>query len=333
MDSSTQDHIHLLGTFAVRFAVGAPQNGARRSAARLPGNFKCLLLKQKIFGMLYAESGCGLLQFCSIEKGSTMIKKALTAGFIVAALASGLAQAQGSASPHTITGNVGLYSQYIFRGLTQTDRDPAIQGGFDYSHSSGFYLGTWASNISWLRDFGAYTAGGSAEIDFYGGFRNTFGKSDFGYDVGLLYYWYPGTTAPGAVDADTLEVYGALSWKWLSAKLSYALSDDVFGVQNADGTYYLDFTASYPVPNSKLSLVAHYGIQKFTGSTGTFDNDTNASYEDWKLGVSYALPKDFTIGAFYTDTSMDATQQAFYTTPTGRFLGKDTFTVYISKTF
>jgi hypothetical protein len=61
MDSSTQDHIHLLGTFAVRFAVGAPQNGARRSAARLPGKFKCLLLKQKIFGMLYAESGCGLL--------------------------------------------------------------------------------------------------------------------------------------------------------------------------------------------------------------------------------------------------------------------------------
>ena len=245
-----------------------------------------------------------------------MIKNALTAGFIVAALGSGLAQAQGSASPHTLTGNVGLYSQYIFRGLTQTDRDPAIQGGFDYSHASGFYAGTWASNISWLRDFGAYQSGGSAEIDFYGGFRNTFGKSDFGYDVGVLYYWYPGTTAPGAVDADTFEVYGALSWKWLSAKLSYALSDDVFGVRNADGTYYLDFTATYPVPNTKLSLIAHYGIQEFNGSTGTFDNDANASYKDWKLGVSYALPRDFTIGAFYTDTSMNATQEAFYTTPT-----------------
>ena len=65
------------------------------------------------------------------------------------------------------------------------------------------------------------------------------------------------------------------------------------------------------------------------------DNDTIASYKDWKIGVTYALPKDFTIGAFYTDTDMSATQQAFYT-PTAygaRFLGKDTFTVFIQKTF
>ena len=264
-----------------------------------------------------------------------MIKKIVTAGFLVGALSSGLAYAQGSTSPHTLSGNVGLYSQYIFRGLTQTDRDPAIQGGFDYSHAGGFYAGTWASNVSWLRDFNVYTSGGSAEIDFYGGFRNSFGKDgDFGYDVGLLYYWYPGTTAPGATDADTFEIYGALSWKWLSAKINYALSKDVFGIPNADGTYYLDFTASYPVPNTKLNLIAHYGIQKFTGSTGTFDNDSNASYEDWKLGASYALPKDFTIGAYYTDTSMDSTQKAFYTSPSnGRFVGDGTFTVYISKSF
>ena len=197
----------------------------------------------------------------------------------------------------------------------------------------GLAAGSWVLCDRFTDATYAYQSGGSAEIDFYGGFRNTFGKSDFGYDVGVLYYWYPGTTAPGAVDADTFEVYGALSWKWLSAKLSYALSDDVFGVRNADGTYYLDFTATYPVPNTKLSLIAHYGIQEFNGSTGTFDNDANASYKDWKLGVSYALPRDFTIGAFYTDTSMNATQEAFYTTPTGRFIGKDTFTVYISKTF
>ena len=196
-----------------------------------------------------------------------MLKKTLMAGLIAIASGSGIAQAQQAASPHTISGNVGLYSQYIFRGLNQTDRDPAIQGGFDYSHSSGFYAGTWASNISWLRDAGAYTGGGSAELDFYGGFRNAIGNSDFGYDVGLLYYWYPGTTAPGVTDADTFEIYGALSWKWLSAKLSYAVSSDVFGVQNADGTYYLDFTATYPVPNTKLSLVAHYGIQEFDGSS------------------------------------------------------------------
>jgi len=269
-----------------------------------------------------------------------MIKKTLTAGLLSVALGSGLAQAQQPASPHTLGANVGLYSQYVFRGLTQTNGDPAIQGGFDYSHASGFYAGTWASNISWLTDSTSVTGytSSSMEWDFYAGFRNTFGKSDFGYDVGLLYYYYPGTrsdiAAPGSVDADTLEIYGALSWKWLSAKLSYALSDDVFGVANADGTYYLDFTASYPVPNTKLSLVAHYGIQKFTGSAAPgFSNDDNASYEDWKIGASYALPQDFTIGAYYTDTSMDATQEAFYTNALGRRVGKGAFTVYVSKSF
>ncbi len=271
-----------------------------------------------------------------------MIKKTLMAGIVAAALSSGLAQAQEPASPHTISANVGLFSEYVFRGLTQTNGDPAVQGGFDYSHSSGLYAGTWASNISWLTDSPAATGytSSSLEWDFYGGFRNTFGKSDFGYDVGLLYYYYPGTHNPPAagapatsVDADTLEIYGALSWKWFSAKLSYALSDDVFGVANADGTYYLDLTASYPVPNTKLTLLAHYGIQEFTGNTGAFDNDTNASYEDWKLGATYALPQNFTIGAYYTDTSMDSAQEAFYTNGEGRKVGDSTFTVFISKTF
>jgi uncharacterized protein (TIGR02001 family) len=263
-----------------------------------------------------------------------MFKKTLVAAAVAATLAPCIATAAES-SPHTLTGNVGFFSQYIFRGLTQTDTDPALQGGLDYSHSSGFYLGTWASNVSWLRDFGSYSSGGSMEWDFYGGFKGTFGKSDFGYDVGLLQYWYPGTVVPGGNKADTLEVYGALSWKWLSAKLSYALSDKVFGVANANGTYYLDLSANIPLAD-KFALQLHYGDQKFTGNTGAFDNDANASYSDWKIGATYALPKDFTIGAYYTDTNMDATQTAFYTTPAGagsRFLGKDTFTVFIQKTF
>jgi len=266
-----------------------------------------------------------------------MLKKSVIAGLTAAALAPAFAQAQTPpASPHTITGNVGFFSQYIFRGLNQTDKEPALQGGLDYSHWNGFYLGTWGANISWLRDFGSYSAGGSLEWDFYGGYKNTIGKTDFGYDVGLLYYWYPGTVTSGFVKADTLEIYGALSWKWLSAKLSYAISDDVFGVANADGTYYVDLTASVPLGKTGLTLIAHYGMQEFSGNTGAFDNDANASYKDWKLGVNYALPKDFTIGAFYTDTDMTAMQKTFYTTPAGagsRFVGKETFTVFIQKTF
>ena len=115
-----------------------------------------------------------------------MFKKAIISGLITTAFAAGTALAQTPAAPaapaapasdHTFTGNVGLFSQYIFRGLTQTDRQPAIQGGFDYSHSSGFYLGTWASNISWLKEnfstppatiTGQYASGGSVEIDKIG---------------------------------------------------------------------------------------------------------------------------------------------------------------------
>ena len=274
-----------------------------------------------------------------------MFRKTVIAGITAAALGSGLAEAQQPpASPHTLTGNFGFFSQYIFRGLTQTDRQPAAQGGFDYSHESGFYVGTWASNISWLQDFCSYKSGGSLEWDIYGGYKGTFGKSDFGYDVGLLYYWYPGDVATGSNKADTLEAYGALSWKWLSAKLSYSLQDKTFGVADSQGTYYLDLTANYPFTD-KLTGVLHYGIQKYSGNTNTAaglctsggvvikDNDACASYKDWKVGLNYSLPKDFTVGVFYTDTSMTTAQERFYTTTTGRKVGDGTATVFVQKTF
>jgi uncharacterized protein (TIGR02001 family) len=265
-----------------------------------------------------------------------MFKKVLIATAVAATLAPCIATAaEAESSPHTLTGNVGFFSQYIFRGLTQTDKEPAIQGGFDYSHSSGIYLGTWGANVSVLRDTGLYSSGGSMEWDIYGGYKGTIGKSDFGYDVGFLQYWYPGTVASGANTADTLEVYGALTWKWLSGKLSYAISDKVFGVSDAQGTYYLDLSANIPL-GDKFALQVHYGDQKFTGSTGGVNNDSFASYSDWKLGVTYSLPKDFTIGAFYTDTNMSSDQKNFYTSTSAagsRFLGNDTVTVFIQKTF
>lgn len=258
----------------------------------------------------------------------TIASLSVAAALSVPALA--LAQ-QAPAGPHTLTGNFGFFSQYIFRGLTQTDHKPALQGGFDYAHSSGFYLGTWASNISWLSDYGAYT-GSSMEWDFYGGYKGSLG-GDLGYDVGLLQYWYPGKVAAGATKADTLEGYGALSWKWLSAKLSYSLGNKTFGVPDSRGTYYLDFTATYPM-SDKVNVIAHYGIQKFKGNSGGVSNDSVASYKDWKLGASYGLPKDFTVGAFLTGTSMNGTQEAFYTPPgTGTKLGNTTATVYVQKTF
>jgi uncharacterized protein (TIGR02001 family) len=282
-----------------------------------------------------------------------MFKKTAIAGLVAAALGSGLAQAQAPAapaSPHTLTGNMGFFSQYIFRGLTQTNGKPALQGGFDYAHSSGFYAGTWGSNISWLSDGNppAYADGGSLEWDFYGGYKWGFG-GDFTLDLGTLYYYYPGsanTTAfkggtPLNPKADTWEVYSGLSWKWLSAKFSYSVNNKTFAVADSSGTYYLDFSANYPVGDSGVTVIAHYGIQKYKGNDaryGALGNDNACSYEDWKLGVSYALPKDFTVGVFYTDTS-GANSFCYGTAAEGGFnaypknIAKGTGTAFISKTF
>lgn len=259
---------------------------------------------------------------------------------IAAALASALAvpafsaHAEEPASPHTFTGNVGLFSQYVFRGISQTNEDIALQGGFDYSHASGFYVGTWASNISWLTDAPAGVdpaySSSSMEIDVYGGYKFAV-TEDIGMDVGILQYIYPGDRNPGITKADTTEVYVAASWKFLSAKYSYSLGD-TFGVNNADGTWYLDLQANYPITDA-LTLNLHYGIQEFDGSNAGVKNDSFASYEDWKIGLSYALPQSFTVGAFYTDTSMNSTEKAFYTNLKGKYLGDDQYVVFVSKTF
>jgi uncharacterized protein (TIGR02001 family) len=315
-----------------------------------------------------------------------MFSKTLKAGAIAAALAlPGFALAQATPapeakpadakpeepkSPHTLTGNFGIYSQYIFRGLTQTGRKPAAQGGFDYSHESGFYAGTWASNISWLKENasnaalgttqGTYGEGGSLEMDFYGGYKWSL-PNDFVVDLGTLYYWYPGsingntTAAPaGTPKADTWELYIAPSWKWLSLKYSYSVKSDTFGTKDSKGTSYLDLSANYPIPDTGITLIGHWGWQKYKGtsplnntvaSTGAIvSNDTLFSYKDVKLGASYALPKDFTIGAYWTKlynynkagyggVGDISPSLANINGPYPNDIGKSTGTVYIQKTF
>jgi len=269
------------------------------------------------------------------------MRKTLIGTLVAACCASNFAQAGEPASPHTVTGNIGLFSQYVFRGLTQTNKDPALQGGLDYSHSSGFYLGTWGSNISWLRDGSptpAYRSGGSLELDFYGGVKGNIGSSDFTFDLGALYYWYPGDANAGFVKADNFELYGALGYKWVSAKLNYTMSNKMFGVQDARGTYYFDLSANVPLAQG-LTANLHWGYQKFKGSDpvlGGQSNDAVYSYKDWKVGLSYALPKDFTVGVFYTK-AYDTTALGYGSVASGgvypRDLGKGTATVFLQKTF
>jgi len=266
----------------------------------------------------------------------------LAACAALAACATGTALAQTAAAPstpatpeHTLTANVGLYSEYIFRGIAQTGGKPAVQGGFDYAHSSGFYAGTWASNISWLEDFGAYNRS-SLEWDLYGGFKNTFpGQDDWNYDVGLYYYYYPGHKNENVSSANTLELYGAVGWRWASLKASYTLSDNYFGTrptgEKSQGTWYWDLSATYPLPDTAWALVGHVGhLDLRNNGSGDFD----ASYTDWKLGVSYTVAdglfKGTELGAYYTDNNA---REAFYTDLTGYDTSKARGVVYVKKTF
>ena len=265
----------------------------------------------------------------------------------LAALAASYAHAQSAPAPaappppeHTFTANVGLFSEYIFRGIAQTGGKPAVQGGFDYAHASGFYAGTWASNISWLEDFGAYSRS-SLEWDFYGGFKNNFPDSDFFYDLGVYGYVYPGSRNPGVANADTWELYGALGWKWVSVKFSYALTD-YFGARpdanadKTDGTYYVDLTATYPIGDSGFALIGHVGHVdvRHDGSDSDLATLGKASNTDWKLGVSYTVAeglfKNVELGAYYTGN--DA-KSRFYTDLSGYNTAKDRGVVYVKKTF
>ena len=194
----------------------------------------------------------------------------------------------------TFTGNVGLFSSYRFRGIDQTFGKPAIQGGIDFSHVSGFYLGNWNSNVNQ----GAGYPGGNIEMDFYGGWRKTWG--DWGIDLGALYYYYPGTNAgpntlgspannrPGGAthtgSVHNTDIYIAGSWKWISLKYSDAVSD-YFSTPNTKNSGYLDLSANFDL-GSGFSLTPHIGHQEIKHTTGA---PVNYSYTDYSL----TLGKDF----------------------------------------
>ena len=215
------------------------------------------------------------------------------------------------ASDHTVAANVGIVSNYIFRGITQTVDKPALQGGLDYAHASGFYAGIWGSNVSWIIGSGA-TGDAGLELDTYAGFKNSFAE-DFSYDVGFIRYNYPGSYTPPATyaKADTDEIYGAIGYKWITAKYSYALGQ-FLTVPGASGTSYLEVNASYPVSDTGVTVGAHYGKQTYKGTFA--DNlaaaGNTATYSDYKLSVT----KDFSgyvVGLVYSNT--DARKGGYYT--------------------
>jgi len=221
---------------------------------------------------------------------------------------------------YTLTANVAVASEYRYRGLMQTNRRPAIQGGFDFSHSSGFYLGNWNSNISWLGDSNPAVSA-PIEMDFYGGFKNTFAGGDWNYDIGVLQYYYPGDYPAGFTRPYTTELYAGIGYGPVMLKYSYAPTN-LFGFADSKNSWYLDLTANVPLNFWDLTLNAHVGYQKV--------QVVNASYTDWKIGLTKDLGKGFALAVAYIDTNAD---KSVYTNPQGRYLGKATAWASISKTF
>lgn len=245
----------------------------------------------------------------------TLVMAALLGAFSLPQLAS----AQTPAA-HTVTGNMTLASEYIFRGIGQTNRHAAIQGGFDYAHKSGLYAGVWASNISTFSDANSLVSA-PIELDIYGGYKGE--VRGIGYDVGILQYYYPGTYPANYVSPNTLEVYGAASWKWLTLKYSHAVSN-LFGYADSHGSNYLDLTGNYDLGHG-ITLSAHVGHQKVK-------NVTDASYTDWKIGVS----KEFSgiaVGLAYVDTDAKGGIGQPYYNSHGKDLGKSRALLTIGKTF
>jgi len=250
------------------------------------------------------------------------MKKSLIALALIGAFAApAFAEEAAAPAEHTLTGNLGLFSSYRFRGIDQTFGKPALQGGFDYSHSSGLYAGNWNSNVS---QFAGYPDG-NLEMDFYGGYKKAFG--DFGIDVGGLYYYYPGTTAATVKggNVDNFELYLGASWKFINFKYSHALTP-YFDLPRSKNTGYYDLSANYDLGDG-------WGVNAHVGYTDVAKHGSDFDYTDWKLGVTKDVG-GYVFGLAYVDT--DAKRSTYtWTNSNGNttYAGKATAVLSVSKSF
>lgn len=168
-----------------------------------------------------------------------------------------------------VSANVGVVSNYFFRGVTQTDDSAAVQGGLDYAHESGFYAGTWGSTVD-------FNDGTSYELDLYAGYGGSIGN--LGYDVGYVYYAYP-----DADDADFGELYGSLTYSYLTAGLAYTVNSQVSDGSPFDvGDLYYYAGVDVPFGDSGYSGSLYYGFYTFDADSSTNDLD----YGHWSAGLS-----------------------------------------------
>lgn len=246
----------------------------------------------------------------------------LFAGVSLLAAAGAIAQtapAAPAAPASSLSFNIGVVSDYRYRGISQSRLQPAVQGGLDYTDKSGFYLGAWASTINWIKDSGA--SDGSIELDIYGGYKGSLGAVS--YDVGALRYEYLGNTlgkVAGYSNANTTELYGALTVGMFTAKYSQAITD-TFGNVNSKGSSYIDLSAAIDL-GSGFSLTPHVGRQ-------VIKNGPAYSYTDYSLTLAKDLGNGLSATAMLVGTNA---KEASYTLK-NKFNGKDALVVGIKYSF
>ena len=219
------------------------------------------------------------------------------------------AQTKAPEPDYTLSFNAGAVTDYRYRGISQTRLKPAAQGGLDFAHKSGFYLGAWASTIKWIEDSGA--TDGKVELDLYGGYKGELAK-DLTYDVGVLRYEYVGNelgSVSGYANANTTEVYGALTAGIFTAKYSQSLTN-LFGNINSKGSKYLDLSANFDLGDG-WTLTPHVGRQ-------LVNNNAAYHYTDYSLTVAKDLGKGLTATLMAVDTNA---KTASYTWG-GKYVGK-----------
>ena len=232
---------------------------------------------------------------------------------------SSAAFAQTAPAAPEVTYNVGVVSQYRYRGLAQTKGQPALQGGVDYANKGGYYLGAWASQIQWIKDASqsntSYT--GNTELDLYGGYK--FNSSGIDFDIGFLRYNYIGNNYGNAAlggntqysNANTNEIYGAATVGAYTFKISSTLTD-LFGYVGTKNSDYYDLTANFDLGGG-ITLSPHIGRQVVASRT-------DLSYTDTSLTVAKDLGDGLSLSAAAISTT--AKSGAFNSNLTNYATGK-----------
>jgi len=234
-------------------------------------------------------------------------------------MAAGVSVAQAQ-----VSGNLGLTSDYRFRGISQTQNGPAVQGGIDYAHSSGLYIGNWNSSVSSQL----YTNGAGVASDLYAGWKKDIYKG-LTVDVGSYNYFYPNATNGSNTNFNTQELFAGLGYGPVAVKFSQSTSN-YFGLQNSTGTQYYqaDVNQSFAPLSAKLkelSFVAHYGHTAVA-------NHSNLDYNDINLGLAYNLDGWLLAAKYYTNTALTSNGQSAFTV-NGQQLYKDAGVFSVTKSF